>query len=195
MLGNSRASIIARLAMLGAVCVLTMGAQSSCSINGGDGTLMINDPPVSSGQGTNSGPTFSVTLALKDSSGRVTGHFTRGELITFELTVLNRTNAPLRLQLPTMGGNQDFQVFKPGATDNEWDWAANRTFPAVVTEVDFEAGGTHVFTGTWDQVKLDGVMLEAGTHEAFGRFFPLPGQGLALTDADTESPRVSFIVN
>jgi hypothetical protein len=192
---SSCVAMIARLAVLGAVCVLTMGAQSSCSSNGGEGTLRVDDPPVSTGKGTRNGPTFSVTLALKDSSGRVTSRFSRGELITFELSVLNRTSAPIRLQLPTMGGNQDFQVFEPGATESEWDWVANKSFPAVVTEVIFEAGGTQVFTGTWDQVKLDGAMLQAGTHEAFGRFFPIPGQGLALTDDDTQSPRVRFMVN
>lgn len=195
MLENARASMIARLALLGAVCALTMGAQSSCSTQGGEGMLTVNDPPVGSGQGTNTGRTFSVTLALKDSAGRVTSHFSRGELITFELTVLNLTNAPIRLQLPTAGGNQDFQVFQPGATDTEWDWAANQLFPAVVTELTFEAGGSQVFAGTWDQVKLDGAMLGAGVHEAAGRFIPIPGQGLALTDQDTQSPRVSFIVN
>ena len=195
MLGNSRASMIARLAMLGAMCVLTLGAQSSCSNIDGEGMLKVNDPPVSTGKGTSTGPTFSVTLALKDSSGHITGRFARGELITFELIVLNRTNAPIRLQFPTMGGNQDFQVFKPGATDNEWDWVANKTFATVVTELTFAAGGTQVFTGTWDQVKLDGTMLEPGSHEAVGQIFPIPGQGPALTDDDTRSPRVAFIVN
>jgi hypothetical protein len=175
--------------------LVTMGAQSSCSSNNGEGILEINDPGPGPGTGTHSGSTFSITLTLKDSSGRTTSRFARGELITFELEVLNRTNAPIHMALPTMGGNQDFQVYKPGTDDAEWEWLANKLFAAVVTYVDIPAGGTQVLTGTWDQVKLDGVMLEAGTHEAFGRFFPVNGQIPGLTDDDTQSPRVTFMVN
>jgi hypothetical protein len=175
----------ARLLLLGAMSLVTLGAEFRCSnVDGAD-----------TGKGTRFGPTFAVTLALKDSSGTVTNRFARGELITFELTVLNRTSAPIRLQLPTLGGNQDFQVFRPGASEAEWDWLADKQFAAVVTELTFEAGGTQVLTGTWDQVKLDGGMLAPGTYEAFGGFFPIHGQVPALTEDDTRSPRVRFMVN
>jgi hypothetical protein len=192
MFRNSRAAMIARVVLLGVVG-LVMGAQSSCSIQNGEGRLTVNDP--GPGKGTRSGPTFSVTLALKDSSGRVTSRFARGELITFELTVLNRTNAPIHLQLPTIGGNQDFQVFVPGTEVAVWDWLANKSFATAITEVTFEAGGSQVFTGTWDQVKLDGGMLEPGPYEAFGLFSAVPGQFPALTDDDTRSPRVAFRID
>jgi len=108
----TRLSMIARLVALGAVGLLTMGAQSSCSVNNGEGKLEVVDK--GSGTGTNTGPTFSTTLTLKDSNGRVTSHFTRGELITFELSVLNRTGSPLRLQFPSAGGFNDFVVYRPG---------------------------------------------------------------------------------
>jgi hypothetical protein len=193
MFAATRGAMIARLLLIGAVTLVTLGAQSSCSNNDGEGILTVGDP--GPGKGTSTGPTFSVTLALKDSSGAVTSRFARGELITFELTVLNRTNATIRIQLPTMGGNQDFQVFRPGVAEAEWDWLANKTFAAVVTEVTLDAGGTQVFTGTWDQVKLDGAMLPAGSYAAAGRLFAVQGQVPALTDDDTRSPRVGFIVN
>jgi hypothetical protein len=185
--------MIARLVLLAAVGAVTLGAQSSCSMRDGEGTLTVGDP--GPGKATHAGPTFSVTLALKDSAGIIRSRFTRGELITFELTVLNRTSAPVHLQLPTLGGNQDFQVFEPGTDVAVWDWLANKTFATALTDVTFAAGGTQVFSGTWDQVKLDGVMLGRGSYEAFGRFFAVPGQGPALTDDDTRSPRVAFRID
>jgi intracellular proteinase inhibitor BsuPI len=189
----TRLSMIARLAALGAVGLL-MGAQSSCSSNNGEGTLEVTDTGSNKGTGTNTGPTFSTTLTLKDSTGRVTSHFTRGELITFELSVLNRTGSPLRMQFPSAGGFNDFFVYKPGTDEARWEWLANKLFAAVVTEVTFDTG-PHVFTGTWDQVKLDGAMLEPGTYEAFGLFYPIPGQTPPLTPDETRSPRVTFTVN
>jgi hypothetical protein len=193
MFASTRVSMIARLLALGAVALFTMGAQSSCSSGADGGKLVVGDPEP--GKGTRSGPTFSVTLALKDSSGRIKDHFARNELITFELTVLNRTNAPIKLQLPTLGGNQDFKVYKAGADDNLWDWAMNKLFATVITDVTFEAGGSHVFAGTWDQDLLDGTMLPAGSYEATGQWFAVPGQQPPLTEADTLSPRVRFMVN
>lgn len=193
MFAATRGAMISRLLLIGACVLVTVGAQSSCSSTNGAGIVEIHDSDP--GTGTRSGPTFSVTLALRDSSGRVTDRFARGELITFELTVRNRTNAPLRLQLPTLGGNQDFQVYKAGARDAEWDWQANKSFATVVTEVDFDARGSQVFGGTWDQVTPDGGMLAPGNYAASGRFFVVPGQDPALTDDDTHSPRVRFTVD
>jgi hypothetical protein len=193
MFASTRGSIIARLLALGAVSLFTMGAQSSCSSGDDGGRFVVGDPEP--GKGTRTGPTFSVTLTLKDSAGRVTNRFSRGEIITFELTVLNRTNAAIQLHLPTMSGNQDFKVFAAGANDNLWDWTANRLFATVITDVTFEAGGTHVFSGTWDQELLDGTILGAGTYEATGQWFAVPGQQPPLTEGDTLSPRVRFIVN
>lgn len=191
----TRLSMIARLVALGAVGLLTMGAQSSCSVKNGEGTLEIIDKGSDTGTGTNTGPTFSTTLTLKDSSGKITSHFSRGELITFELSVLNRTNAPITLRFPSLGGYNDFYVYKPGTDEARWEWLANQIFAAVVTDITFDAGATRVFSSTWNQVKLDGDMLESGSHEAYGLFYPIPGQTPTLTPDETRSPRVSFTVN
>jgi hypothetical protein len=95
-----------------------------------------------------------------------------------------------------MGGNQDFNVYDPGTDHQQWEWLANRLFATVVTETTFEPGVRQVFaTTTWDQVKLDGEMLPAGTYEANSQWFALAGQDPALTVDDTRSPRVRFIVN
>jgi Intracellular proteinase inhibitor len=190
MFTNSRASMISRLVLLGAVGLVTMGAQSSCS--SGDGTLSINQP--GPGTGTNTGPTFATTLTLKDSSGKITSRFSAGELITIELSILNRTNAPIHVRFPTMGGNQDFYVYTQGTDDAQWEWLANKLFATVVTETTFEPGVRQVVaTTTWNQVRLDGVMLPPGSYEANSQWFAIQGQG--LTEDDTRSPRVRFMVN
>jgi len=192
MLGNSRVSMIARLALLGAVGYL-MAAQSSCSYGDDGGKLEVMDP--GGGTGTSTGPTFQTTLTLKDSSGRTTSQFRSGELITFELTVLNRSNAPVTLHFPTLGGNADFQVFDHGTDTQRFDWLANKLFATVVTDLTFEAHGTHTFTGTWDWVDTGGATVPAGHYDAWGFWSPIPGTGPPLTTEDTRSPRVAFRVN
>jgi hypothetical protein len=196
MFGKSRASMIARLALLGAAA-LTMGAQSSCS-SGDEGAQLIVEEPggdTGTGTGTSTGPTFQTTLSLKNSSGMVTSQFRSGELITFELTVLNRTNAPITVPFPAMGGYADFQVFDHGTDSARFDWLANKLFPAVVTELTFEAHGSHTFTGTWDWVDTGGTMVPAGQYDALGLWISIRDVGPPLTDADTHSPRVPFRVN
>ena len=187
----TRVSMIARLALLGAAGVVTMGAQSSCSYGDDGGRLEVRDP--GGGTGTNTGPTFQTTLSLKNSSGVTTDHFRNGELITFELTVLNRTNAPITVQFP--GGNYDFQVFDRGTDNQRFDWLANKLFAAVVTDFTFEAHGSHTFTGTWDWVDTGGTTVPAGSYEAVGTWSTVPDPLVPLTDRDTRSPRVAFRVD
>jgi len=185
--------MIARLALLGAVCLVSLGAQSSCSYGDDGGMLEIRDP--GGGTGTSTGPTFQTTLTLKNSSGATTNQFRSGELITFELTVLNRTNAPITVRFPSMGGYADFQVFDHGTDNQRFDWLANKLFAAIVTELTFEAHGTHTFTGTWDWVDTGGTTVPAGHYDALGRWISIPDAGIPLTEADTRSPRVPFRVN
>jgi hypothetical protein len=183
--------MIARLALLIGVGIVTMGAQSSCSYGSDGGKLEVRDP--GGGTGTNTGPTFQTTLTLKNSSGMTTDHFRSGELITFELTVLNRTNAPITVRFP--GGNYDFQVFDHGTDNARFDWLANKLFAAVVTDVTFEAHGSHTFTGTWDWVDTGGTTVPTGHYDALGLWISVPDVSLPLTDQDTRSPRVPFRVD
>jgi len=183
--------MIARLALLVGAGLVTMGAQSSCSYGDDGGKLEVMDP--GGGSGTNTGPTFQTTLSLKNSSGMTTSQFHRGELITFELTVLNRTNAPITLHLP--GGHTDFQVFDHGTDNQRFDWLANKLFAAVITDLTLDAHGSHTFTGTWDWVDTGGSTVPAGHYDALGKWISVPDPGLPLTERDTQSPRVAFRVN
>jgi len=187
-----RTPMIARLVLLGAAALATMGAQSSCSYGDNGGELVVEDP--GGGTGTSTGPTFQTTLSLKNSSGMTTSQFRSGELITFELTVLNRTDAPIKLQFPSMGGHADFKVYDRGTDTQRFDWLANKLFAAVITDVVFEAHGSQTFTGTWDWVDTGGTTVPAGSYEAQGMWLPVPDPARPLTDADTRSPRVTLRV-
>jgi hypothetical protein len=189
----TRTAMIARLALLGAAALVTMGAQSSCSYGDNGGELVVGD--AGGGTGTNTGPTFQTTLSLKNASGVTTSEFHRGELITFELTVLNRTDAPITLRFPAAGGFADFKVYDRGTDHQRFDWLANKLFAAVVTELTFEAHGTQTFTGTWDWVDTGGATVPAGAYEAQGLWISVPDADRPLTPEDTQSPRVDFRVN
>jgi hypothetical protein len=190
MFSSARRRMIARLVLLGAVGYLS-AAQTSCS-SGDGGELVLGD---SGGTGTNIGPTFETTLTLKDASGVTTDHFRNGELITFELTVLNRTNAPITVRFPASGGYADFQVFDHGTDNARFDWLANKLFAAVVTEITFEAHGSRTFTGTWDWVDTGGTTVPRGHYDALGKWISIPEARLPLTPEDTQSPRVAFRVD
>lgn len=138
-----RRSMMARLAALGAVAILTGGAQSSCSV--GDPS-QIPKPIDRSGNG----PTFTTTLALKDAAGTVKSAFQAGELITFELSVRNRTTQPVELDFRS-GQQYDFFAFKSGTTDLVWLFSSTALFTQAESTLTFAAGETKVFSVTWAQ--------------------------------------------
>jgi hypothetical protein len=184
MFTHSRSSMIARLVLLGAVGLVTMGAQSSCSSTNGDGRLEIQDPPASG-----DGPTFTTTLVLKDSSGNVEDSFQRGELITMELTVRNRTSEVQRVMFAD-GAQSDFIVFNDGTHQLRWRWTDGKAFTQATTELMFAAQETRTISVTWDQVLASGAMLEAADYEARGMLMVMaPG-------ADLQAPneRASVLV-
>jgi hypothetical protein len=148
-----RRSMMARLAALGAVAILTSGAQSSCSV--GDPS-QIPQPIDQSGNG----PTFTTTLVLKDAAGTARNTFQAGELITFELSVRNRTAQPVELDFRS-GQQYDFFAFKSGTTDLVWLWSASALFTQAESTLTFAAGETRVFSVTWAQGTR-------GTYEARG---------------------------
>jgi hypothetical protein len=158
--------MIARLLLLGAVSLVTMGAQSSCSASYGDRMGDINNPP-GDGNGSGDGPTFTTTLVLKDSSGAIRGQFQRGDLMTFELIVRNRTDQSVRIQFAD-GAQQDFTVFDDGTHVLRWRWMTGKVFTQATTDLVFAAHETRTFSATWDQVMDQGALLDAGRFEARG---------------------------
>lgn len=162
--------MMARLAMLFGICLVTAGAQFSCS---SDGTASIGDD-IDSGNG----PRFTTRLVLRDTAGTETYTFQRGELINFELTIRNRTSETIRLQ-GCCPPESDFFVFEDRDEDVRWQWSEGRAFPAVVADLVFSPNETKTMQITWNQVTRSGEMLAAGQYDVRGVVTRAP----FLTDA------------
>jgi hypothetical protein len=149
--------MMARLALLVGIVFTTAGAQYSCS---SDGNGLITNRDLDSGDG----PTFSTTLILRDSAGAETYRFARTELITFELTVRNRTDQPVTLQMPSTA-SAEFFTFNEGGSSPRWRSNEGQASPAVIV---FQANETRVFELDWTQELRDGTFLSLGRYEARG---------------------------
>jgi hypothetical protein len=160
MFSFSRSPMIARLALLGAVCLVTAGAQSSCSVG---------DPSLLPGPGDDSGtgPTFTTTLVLRNSAGTETYQFSRGEIIHFALTVRNRTSQSATVQFNT-GQQMDFVVFDNGSNTARWQWSEGRSFTQQVTEITFAPNESKTFTVDWNQETRSADTLSPGSYETRG---------------------------
>jgi hypothetical protein len=152
--------MMARLALLVGIVLSTAGAQYSCS---SDGNGLITNRDIDSGEG----PTFSTSLVLRDSAGAEVYRFKRTELVTLELTVRNRTDQPVTLQMPSTAG-VEFLVFAEGGNTPRWRSNENKAFPAVVTQIVFQPNETRIFELDWTQETSDGTFLARGRYEARG---------------------------
>ena len=135
-----RRSMVSRLLAVGAVVLVTGGAQTSCS--SGDVSQL---PGHDDSQVSGDGPTFTTTLVLKDASGAVKSSFQADELITFELSVRNRTAQAVELDFSS-GQQYDFFAFRSGTSDLAWLWSSTALFIQAETTLTFAAGETKVFT-------------------------------------------------
>jgi hypothetical protein len=137
--------MVSRLVALGAVVLVTGGAQTSCST--GDLSQL---PPRDDSGVSGDGPTFTTTLVLRDAAGVARSSFQAGELITFELSVRNRTSQPVDVDFRS-GQQYDFYAFRSGTRDVVWLWSSTALFIAAETTLNFAAGETKVFTVQWSQ--------------------------------------------
>jgi hypothetical protein len=139
-----RRSMMARLAAVAAVALLTSGAQTRCS--SGDSGLIaeVGDPE------SGNGPTFTTTLVLEDAGGNAKSTFREGDLITLRLTVRNRTSQPVELDFAS-GQQYDFFVFRSGSSATLWRWSSAALFTQAESQLTFAAGESKVFTVNWAQ--------------------------------------------
>jgi hypothetical protein len=159
-----RRSMIARLIALGAVAMVTGGAQEGCVFGASSGD---DDPIDNVDDGSGNGSTFVTTLVLRDSAGGEKYTFGRNEFITFELTVRNRTADAQTVNLSTTLGS-DFYVFDDGEETTLWNSSDGLGLPTVVTPLNFAANETKVMSFTWNQELADGTFLQAGQYDARG---------------------------
>lgn len=113
------------------------------------------------------GPTFVTDLVIRNAAGAVDNQFARGEPVTFELSVRNRTRQEAVLQFST-GHQFDFVVLDDGTRNVRWKWSHGKAFLTVATEIEFAAGETKLFQVTWDQRDNDTQQVPAGEYEARG---------------------------
>jgi hypothetical protein len=139
---------ILRLTALAAVWTFTAGATSCSSEDVG-------------------GPTFVTDLVTRNAAGAVDNQFARGEPVTFELSVRNRTRQEAVVQFSS-GHQFDFVVVNDGTRNVRWKWSHGRAFLTIPTELEFAAGETKIFRVTWDQLDNDGQQVSAGEYESRG---------------------------
>jgi hypothetical protein len=161
MLGFITDSMIARSFKIGLLAMVASTSFFSCTSGTGRVGEFPDDPEEVNG------PTFTTTLVLRDSAGTEKTSFQRTELITFELTVRNRTAQPANVSLSTTQAS-DFYVFPNGGNSALWFCSTGMAFPTVVTTLTFAANETKVMRCTWNQELSNGTFLPNGNYEARG---------------------------
>jgi hypothetical protein len=194
MFASLRRSMMARILAVGAVALVTSGSQVSC--NGGEGMATIGDPPPQPQQEAG-GTSFTTLLVLKDSAGAEKYAFQPGELITFEITVRNRTTQPATVSFTGYTGSVD--VFNNGSNNSIWNPYDDIIFAQVVQTTTVAAGESQVFSHTWNQLLPTGSNLPLGIYEARGRYHArvtLGGpSGTLVDDRDLRSTLRQFTIN
>jgi hypothetical protein len=186
--------MVARILGIGAVALVTSGSQVSC--NGGEGSVRIGDPPPQP-QLESGSTSFTTFLVLKDSAGNEKYAYQPGELITFEVTVRNRTTQPATVSFTGYAGTVD--VFNNGTDDSIWNPFDDRVFAQVVQTDTIDAGESQIYRFTWNQLLETGSNLPLGIYEARGRLFArvtLGGpNGAEVDDRDLRSTLRQFTIN
>jgi hypothetical protein len=178
--------MMARLAAVVGMACCTLG-YSACVFRSGEGTgAIIDGEPVG-------GATFATTLTLRDSSGIANHSFVMGEPIRFDLEVLNRTNRSVTLQFPD-GQIYDLYVFGANGSQVLWRWGADKSFPQVVTQLEFPPNASKLYAVGWDAVLADGTQLPAGAYRARGIVVSSTYGGDPLASGELASPLVDFTV-
>ncbi|HEX5161390.1 MAG TPA: BsuPI-related putative proteinase inhibitor [Steroidobacteraceae bacterium] len=158
---NSPTRMIARLTLLAAIALCTMG-YSKCAFvsdTGGTGGM---DNGAGSGTGT-----FQTTLVLRDSAGVATTDFTFGQAIRFDLEVRNRTGTTVNLVFPD-SQIYDFVVLESTSARVRWRWSQNMAFTQVETTLAFAPYSSRSYSVVWDGVQADGTQLPPGDYRARG---------------------------
>jgi hypothetical protein len=159
-----RRSMIARLIALGAVGLVTMGVEKGCVFGASSGD---DDPIDNVDDGSGNGSTFETTLVLRDSSGAETSVFEPNELITFQLTVRNKTAVEQTLDLPSSLVHE-FYVFNDDEETALWVSSDDQNVDPVVTPLEFAANQTRQMSFTWNQGLSDGTFLGPGDYDVRG---------------------------
>jgi hypothetical protein len=181
-----RDSMMARLALIVGIGLVTSG-YASCSFSSGpNGGVYPPDPDAP-------GDTFVSTLTLRNVAGVETRNFIFGEPIRFDFEIVNDSGAERRVQFPD-AQTHDFLVVNQGSAPIVWLWSDGQAFAQVATELVFAPHAAKTFTVIWPGVLADGTQLGAGHYQARGTL-AYPGfEGSPLAPNEMASPLVPFTV-
>jgi hypothetical protein len=153
----TRGGMMARLAMLVGICLVTLGNVSYCSFSSGPPKPVM--PPYVNPLGS--------SLTLRDVSGVETRSFVFGEPVRFDFEVVNLTDQRQSVQFVD-GQDHDFVVVNNGTSLVRWKWSQNMAFTQANTELMFEPNASKTFTLYWPGTLADGTHLPPGTYQARG---------------------------
>ncbi len=186
-----RDSMMARLALLIGIGLVTAGNYASCAFKSGpNGGVYPEVPDV---PGAPAAGTFDSTLTLRDVSGVETASFVFGEPIRFDFKIDNLTNTRQTVRFPD-AQTHDFLVVNHGTVQLVWQWSEGLTFAQVPTDLVFEPNASKTFTLIWPGTLADGTNLRVGTYQARG-VLVFPGfEDNPLAPSQLGSPLVAFTV-
>ena len=176
--------MMARLALLVGICLVTLGNVAFCSFNSG---------PVGGTGGPDGNDNFQSTLILRDVSGVETSSFVFGEPIRFDFAVENLTDRQLRISVPD-AQTTDYLVVNQGTTQIRWAWSDGQSFAQVRTEVVFEPFASKSFSMTWNGNLSDGTNLPPGDYQARGLMVFDGYESNPLAPSELAAPLVPFTV-
>ena len=160
----TRIRMMARLALLAGICLVTSAAQLSCNSNG---TGMVSN-----------GDSFSTQLTLRAISQEQNTDFVFGVPIRLDFEIDNLTDRAAHVQFAD-SHTFDFVIMNAGTTQVRWKWSDGQTFTPNATELTFEPFASKTFTVIWSGALADGSHLPVGNYQA---------RGLLVFDGFTANP-------
>jgi len=183
-----RDSMMARLALLIGIGLVTAGNYAACAFKSGPNGGVYPTPPDGPGTGT-----FASTLTLHNVSGVETASFVFGEPIRFDFKIDNLTNTRQVVDFPD-AQTHDFLVVNNGTVQVVWQWSEGMAFAQVTTQLVFEPYSSKTYTLVWPGTLASGTQLGVGSYQARGMLV-FPGfDANPLAPSDMASPLVPFTV-
>ncbi|HET9473745.1 MAG TPA: BsuPI-related putative proteinase inhibitor [Steroidobacteraceae bacterium] len=181
-----RTRIIARLALIVGIGLVTAGYSKCVFVSDTGGTTGGGDP-IGGGVGS-----FSTTLVLRDSAGVATTSFVFGEPIRFDLEARNQSAQVNTLSFPD-AQIYEFLVFEDNSSLVRWRWSENMAFEQLPTQLRFEGYSSKSYSVLWNGVLGNGTQLPPGNYRAQGMLVSNDASD-PITAGDLDSPLLSFTV-
>jgi hypothetical protein len=189
-----RDSMMARLALLIGIGLVTAGNYAACAFKSGpNGGVYPTVPGTPGTPGTPGVGTFTSDLTLRNVSGVETDSFVFGEPIRFDFEIFNRTNTQQRVQFPD-AQTHEFLVANQASAQIVWKWSDGQAFAQVATELVFEPYASKTFTLIWSGTLADGTNLGVGNYQARGALVYPGFEDAPLAANDMASPLEPFTV-